>query len=190
MAGFAVGAVEREELIDGSKASPGDAIIGIASTGLQASGFSLVRRVVFEEAGLAPDQEVAELGGTVADALLTPTYIYARTLSRLREACQVQGIANISGGGLPENLPRAMPEGTHARLRKGSWPVPPVFGGLQRLGGIGEEEMFRTFNMGVGMTVIVPAGQVEQALEALHADGREAFVIGEVVEGPKGVSFE
>lgn len=189
LVGFAVGAVERERLIDGSRTRPGDIILGIASTGLQSSGYSLVRKVCFEKAGLAIDQYIPELGRTVADELLEPTGIYAQALAALHEACDVRGIANISGGGLPENLPRAVAQGLSAVVRRGSWPVPPVFTWLERLGGIDPEEMFRTFNMGIGMAVILSEDEVDKARALLAQHGWQSWPIGHLVNGEPGVRW-
>lgn len=189
LAGFAVGIVERERLVDGSGARAGDIVLGIASTGLQSSGYSLVRRVVFEKAKLPVDVYVDELGRTVGEELLEPTGIYVRAVLALLEACDVHGLANISGGGLPENLPRAVAPGLEIVIERGSWPVPPVFGWLQELGGIPEEEMYRTFNMGVGMAAIVPREEVDKAREVLAAHGWQSWPVGFLAQGPEGVRF-
>lgn len=190
IAGFAVGIVNRPDMITGEGVQAGDVIIGIRSTGLQASGFSLVRKVVFEKAGLAVDDHIDALGCTVGEELLRPTGIYAKPIGRLVEEKLARGIANISGGGLPENLPRAMAEGTRAVIRKGSWQVPPVFTWLQELGSLRDEVMWNTFNMGVAMAVIVPPSKVERTVEIIEEHGEKADVIGVVEAGPKGVRFE
>lgn len=190
LAGFVVGVVERDRVIDGRSVRPGDVIVGIASTGLQSSGFSLVRRICFDRAKLALDQHVEELGKTVGEELLTPTGIYVRAIQSLIESVPVKGIANISGGGLPENLPRAMADGTTAVIRKGSWPVPPVFPWLARLGAVEPDEMVRTFNMGIGMAVIVPPGHVDRSRALLKEAGWDSWPIGRVEAGERGVRFE
>lgn len=189
LAGFAVGVVEQDRLIDGSRTRAGDVVLGIASTGLQSSGFSLVRRIVFEKAGLTVDCYVAELGRTVGEELLEPTGIYVPAVLALVEKCDVRGLANISGGGLPENLPRAVGRGLQAVVEKGSWPVPPVFGWLQQLGGVAEEEMYRTFNMGIGMVAVVPEEDVDQARAVLKSHGWESWPVGRLVPGDEGVRF-
>lgn len=189
IAGFAVGIVSRSRMITGANVQPGDAIIGISSTGLQSSGFSLVRKVVFDHAGLTPDQHVEELGCTVGEELLRPTGIYARPIGALVDKGLVRGIANVSGGGLPENLPRAMAEGTHAVIERGSWPVPPVFPWLQRLGDLADDVMWNTFNMGVAMAVIVAPEDVDQVLAVLQEHGEAAHVVGRVEAGEKGVTI-
>ena len=187
VAGFAVGVVPRNRLIDGSRVAPGDAIIGLASTGLHSSGYSLARRVLLERAQLALDSVVPELGRTLAEELLEPTAIYVRPVLSLCEAVEVRGIANISGGGLPENLPRAMAPGTRACLDWGSWPVPPIFRLIREAGPVSGKEMLRTFNLGVGMAVIVPKDQAEAAVRHLRGLGQQAWIIGQVVAGAPGV---
>ncbi|HHY47917.1 MAG TPA: phosphoribosylformylglycinamidine cyclo-ligase [Firmicutes bacterium] len=189
LAGFAVGVVEKDRFIDGSGVRVGDAIIGIKSSGLQSSGFSLVRKVFFEIAKMKVTDYVPELGSTLGEELLRPTRIYARAIAGLIERCEVHGIANISGGGLIENVPRAMRAGTRARIRWGSWPRHPVFSLVQRLGNISHEEMLKTFNLGVGMVVILPGPEADAAMAALHDLGEEAFLIGEIVEGEGGVEI-
>jgi len=191
VAGFAVGMTTRARLIDGSRVEPGDVIVGIASTGLQASGFSLVREAVLNRAGWELHEPVPELGNRpVGEVLLTPTAIYARTILSLMDAVDVRGVANISGGGLPENLPRALPPGTQAVVERGRWTVPPVFRFVQKCGTIPEEEMWNTFNMGIGMAVVVPAGQADQAVAHVRSTGHDAWPIGYVAEGPAGVRWE
>jgi phosphoribosylformylglycinamidine cyclo-ligase len=184
LAGFAVGVVERSRVIDGHAVRPGDRIVAIGSTGLQSSGFSLVRRVVFDKMGLRVDQYVPELGNTLGEALLTPTGIYARVVQQLLQTCEVHGIANISGGGMPENIPRAVSAGCKPVVRKGAWPIPPIFPFLQAGGNISEQEMYRTFNMGVAMVVIVPAAETERACACIAAAGHPAYVIGSIVAAP------
>ncbi|NQT11853.1 MAG: phosphoribosylformylglycinamidine cyclo-ligase, partial [Planctomycetes bacterium] len=159
LAGFCVGVVPRAEMIDGSAIAPGDLMIGLASTGLHSNGFSLVRKVVFEIAGLSVDDQVEELGKTVGEALLEPTQIYVRAVRNVlgyyRVKSVVHGIAHITGGGFEENLQRILPEGIQVVIDRDAWPVPPVFKWLQRLGEIDDGEMDRVFNMGVGMVLVV-----------------------------------
>lgn len=189
LAGFAVGVVERSQIIDGSKVKPGDKIIGIASTGLQSSGYSLVRDVFFNRAGWEVEREVASLGCTLGEELLRPTGIYAKQIAALNEQFSLHGVANISGGGLPENLPRAMAENTRARVKLGSWPVLPIFDLVAEVGQIEAEEMYNTFNMGIAMAVMVPAAEAEGVIAALEAMGEQAYEIGEVVAGERGVEL-
>lgn len=189
LAGFTVGIVERSRLIDGSRVQPGDSIVGIASTGLQSNGYSLVRRVVLDRARLDLSQTYPELGGALGEELLRPTGIYAKAIAALTAAVEVRGIANITGGGLPENLPRAMAPGTRAAVRRASWPVPPIFPFIQSHGQIPEDEMWRTFNMGVGMAVIVPEASTDPAIEVLGGAGWRAWPIGRVVAGEPGIDW-
>jgi phosphoribosylformylglycinamidine cyclo-ligase len=189
LAGFAVGVVERDRLIDGSKVKEGDVILALRSTGLQSSGFSLVRKVFVGNKDWPMDKYVPEFKQTLGEELLTPTQVYAKPLMELWNGLDVHGIANISGGGLPENLPRALPEGLRAVVDANSWQVPPVFKVLQEVGGITTDEMYNTFNMGVGMVVYLDAQDVERAQEILRNHQVESFVIGEIIEGKKGIDL-
>ncbi len=178
LAGFAVGVVERDALLDGSAVRAGDALIGLPSSGLHSNGYSLVRKVLLEDAGLSLDEAPSELGRPLADVLLEPTRIYVRLLLDSRSAWQLRAAAHITGGGLPGNVPRVIPEGLGAVMRRGSWPVPPIFPLLQRLGKLSEDDMLRTFNCGLGMVLVVPAEQADGCAEATGG-----FVVGEVVTG-------
>lgn len=189
IAGFAVGIVNRPDMITGESVRPGDAIIGIPSTGLQSSGFSLVRKVVFEHSGLRPDQYVDALGCTVSEELLRPTGVYVKPILALVERGWARGIANVSGGGLPENLPRSMADGTHAVIERGTWPVPKVFKWLQELGGLTDDVMWNTFNMGVAMAIITAPESVDHVIATLKEHGEEGYVIGRVEAGEKGVTI-
>lgn len=194
LAGFCVGVVDRKHLIDGSAVAPGDVVVGVASSGLHSNGFSLVRRVVFDMAGLGVDDYVEELGGTVGASLLTPTRIYARAVRRVLTYYKVKnvvhGIAHITGGGLRENLERIVPEGARVELRRDSWTVPPVFRWLQSLGTIDESEMEHVFNMGVGMVLVVSPYYADQVQSLLTDSGQQAWVLGEVVAGAKAVEWK
>ncbi|WP_437589381.1 phosphoribosylformylglycinamidine cyclo-ligase [Sorangium sp. So ce1000] len=183
LAGFAVGVVERSRILDGKRISAGDAVIGVASSGLHSNGFSLARRVLEKEMGLKMGDRVAELGGTVGEALLTPTRIYARAITALLAACgdAVRGLSHITGGGLPGNLPRVLPDGLGAQLDLGSYQRPAVFQVLQRGGPVDEAEMRRTFNLGVGLIAVVEKGAADRAIEAFAKSGEQAWVLGEVV---------
>ncbi|MDI6871564.1 MAG: phosphoribosylformylglycinamidine cyclo-ligase [Bacillota bacterium] len=189
LAGFAVGVVERDGVIDGSRVQPGDALVGLASSGLHANGFSLVRKLVFEVGRYELDAVIPELGRPLGEELLIPTRIYARSLLALRRAVDVRGVAHITGGGFFENIPRGLPPGTSAVIERGSWPIPPIFPFLQRLGRVEEAEMFGTFNMGIGLLAAVPAGQAEEALAALAENGEQAWVVGRVAAGGGGVEL-
>jgi phosphoribosylformylglycinamidine cyclo-ligase len=188
LAGFAVGIAERGEVPNPKRIKPGDVLIGLASSGLHSNGFSLVRRIMAERE-LRLDQRIDELGCTLAQELLRPTTIYAKIARELFRRFKLKGLANITGGGLPENVPRVMPEGVTAVFRRGSWPVPPVFAMIQRLGGIDREEMDRTFNMGIGMVAIVSARDADSILAHLRHRKCGAYLVGEVRRGPRGVSI-
>lgn len=189
IAGFAVGAVERDKIIDGSTIKAGDIIIGIASSGLHSNGFSLARKVVFEKAKLSPKEYIDKLGMTIGDAMLTPTKIYVKTVQKLSKTVGIKGMAHITGGGLIENLPRTLPQGLGAEINLNSWEVPYIFKFIQDKGNIKEREMLRTFNMGIGYTVIVSPADAEKALLLLKDMGNAAFTIGRMIPGEGGVSF-
>ncbi|MGK3988450.1 phosphoribosylformylglycinamidine cyclo-ligase [Sorangium sp. So ce136] len=183
LAGFSVGVVERSRILDGKRIAAGDAVIGVASSGLHSNGYSLARRVLEKEMGLRMGDRVDELGATVGEALLTPTRIYARAITALLAASgdAVRGLSHITGGGLPGNLPRVLPDGLGARLDLGSYQRPAVFQVLQRGGPVEEAEMRRTFNLGVGLVAVVEKGAADRAIEALTGSGERAWVLGEVV---------
>lgn len=187
LAGFCVGIVERSRLLDGSAIVPGDVVIGLASSGVHSNGYSLVRKIVFEHAGLGVDDDVPECGGTVGEVLLTPTRLFARpvrdVLNHYKVKSVVHGIAHITGGGLHENLARILPAGVDALLDRGSWTVPAVFQWLQKLGGVEDAEMFRVFNMGVGLTLVVSDYYAESIQQQLSSQGFSAWTLGRVVEG-------
>jgi phosphoribosylformylglycinamidine cyclo-ligase len=190
LAGFAVGVAERSRLIDGRGVRPGDVVLGLASSGLHSNGFSLARRVVFERLGLRVGVRVSVLGTTVGRALLTPTRIYVRpVLALLRRGAPVRAMAHITGGGLTGNLPRVLPGGCRAVIRRDAWPVPPVFRFLQAGGRIAEPEMFRVFNMGIGFVLVVPPRAAEAARRALTRRGVPAWAIGEIRRGARGVAY-
>ena len=189
MAGFSVGIVDRSRIITGERIRPGDAMIGIASSGIHSNGYSLVRKVFFDKMGMKVGDYVKELGQTLGEALLTPTRIYAKACDAVLGSdgsgapkFQVNGIVHITGGGFYENIPRILPEGTAASIDVGSWEVPPIFPYIKKCGNIDREEMFSTYNMGVGMMMVLPAGQADGALKALKAAGETAAVIGRIVE--------
>jgi len=187
MAGFCVGVVERSRLIDGSRIEPGDVIMGIPSSGLHSNGFSLVRKVVFEKAGLNVNDRIDELDATVGEILLTPTRIYAdilRTLMKDQELHPaVTGIAHITGGGLEENVARILPDGCRAEIDHSAWNVPAVFPWLEKLDGIDRREMDRVFNMGIGLVVIIRSDAAERALSTIAATDEQARRIGQIDTG-------
>lgn len=181
LAGFCVGCVEKDRIVDGRSIVPGDALVGLASSGLHSNGFSLARRVL--QAHYRLDDPVAELGCSLGEELLRPTRIYVKTMLELCRRFAVKGMANITGGGFHENIPRMLPDGCAARLTWGAWPVPMVFSMLQRLGPIEPLEMERTFNLGLGMILAVPPGEADALVRAAVELGERTFVVGEVVRG-------
>jgi len=191
LAGFCVAVVEREEIIDGRAIDVDDVVIGLASSGLHSNGFSLARKIVFEHAGLDLDTIVDGMTTPVGQWMLEPTRIYARAvravLDRYRTKHVVHGIAHITGSGLAHNLARIIPPGKQAKIRRGTWPVPPEFTFLARAGRVDGEEMFRVFNMGVGLVLVVSPYFADSVLRTLNADGWPAWLIGNVVAGDGGV---
>ncbi len=194
LAGFCVGVVERKRLIDGKQIAPEDVILGVASSGLHSNGFSLARKIVFEIADLKADDYIEELGRTAGEALMEPTRIYVRAVRKIlanyRVKQVVHGIAHITGGGLHENLERILPEGVKAVIRRESWPVPPVFTWLQRLGEVEQAEMDQVFNMGLGLALIVSPYYADSIQSQLADCGFESWLIGRIHSGPRGVAWE
>ena len=190
LAGFVVGVVERQRVITGAAIRNGDVLVGCASAGLHANGYSLARKALLDIGGFEVDNFVPDLGRTVGEELLVPTRIYVRAVLPLLERFTVRGMAHITGGGLLENLPRILPGGLAARLRRGAWPVPPVFHLIRKLGGVAEPEMFRTFNMGIGFVLVVPPDEADQVVAELGTRGEPAYRIGEVVRGDHNVRLE
>ncbi|RIX60518.1 phosphoribosylformylglycinamidine cyclo-ligase [Paenibacillus nanensis] len=191
IAGFTVGIVDKKKMIDGSTIKPGDAVLGFASSGIHSNGFSLVRRLLLEEAGYSLDQQLPELGGAkLGDVLLEPTRIYVKQALALIDKVTVKGMAHITGGGFIENIPRVLPEGVNVEINYGSWPILPIFGLMQEKGNISNRDMFTTFNMGIGLVIVVPADQAEQALAAAAELGENAYRIGTVTEGSRIVTFQ
>lgn len=176
-AGFCVAVVEKDEMITGDNVAAGDVLIGLASTGPHSNGYSLIRKVI-EVSGANLDDSFGD--ATLGEALLAPTRIYVKTLLKLLETIDVKALAHITGGGLPENLPRVLPQGTVANIDANSWQRPAIFDWLQQQGNIVESEMLRTFNCGIGMVLVIPAEQVDSALEALTALGEKAFNLGQI----------
>lgn len=184
LAGFAVGAVSRDDIIDGNGVRPGDVILGIASSGLHSNGYSLARKAFFEVARMSVDDYVEEFGTCLGEELLKPTRIYVKSVLSLMHRVRVLGLAHITGGGLVENLPRCLPRGTMAVIRAGSWEVPPVFGLIERLTGIDRKEAHRTFNWGIGMAVVVRPEDADTARRILSEAGERVWFIGEVRSSP------
>lgn len=188
LAGFVVGIVELGSLLDGSRVRAGDVLVGLASSGLHTNGYTLARRIVFEELGLTVEDELPGTGRSVADELLTVHRSYLAALSRPLEAGVVRALAHITGGGIPGNLPRVLPPGLGARIERESWPVPAVFRALQRGGRVAAEEMDRVFNMGIGMIAVVAEADAGVVREAAGREGIEAWTIGRIVSG-RGVVY-
>ena len=191
LAGFAVGIVDKKKILDNKNMQAGDVVIALGSTGIHSNGFSLCRKVFdIDHNPPALYEARQELGGkSVAEALLVPTRIYVKAVLALIEQCDVKGISHITGGGFYENIPRSIPDGLCARVDKSKVRVLPIFQLLQKEGDIPERDMYNTYNMGVGMTVVVPADQVEKAIEVLKAHGEDAYVIGEIVTGDEKIEL-
>jgi phosphoribosylformylglycinamidine cyclo-ligase len=187
LAGFCVGVVERSEVLDGSRVKPGDAIIGMASSGVHSNGYSLVRKLI----GVAGADAGTQLAGRpLFDRLLEPTRIYVKSMLQLAAALPVSAFAHITGGGLTDNIPRVLPDGMEAHLQRSSWHRDPLFDWLSATGNITPAEMYRTFNCGIGMIAVVPAAHAERALAQLRATGEQATLIGEIRTGNSGVIIE
>ncbi|MBO4653722.1 MAG: phosphoribosylformylglycinamidine cyclo-ligase [Lachnospiraceae bacterium] len=189
LAGFAVGIVDRDEIVDGSSVKAGDTIIGIASSGIHSNGYSLVRKVFdMREASMARYND--SLGCTLGEALLTPTKIYVKALKALKDGgVTVKACSHITGGGFYENIPRMLPEGKVAVIRKNSYEVPAIFELLAKTGNIEEKMMYNTYNMGIGMMVAVSSDKADEALRLLSAAGEKAYVVGEIADGEKGIQL-
>lgn len=187
LAGFAVGVVEKDEIVDGSEITAEDAVIGVASSGLHSNGFSLVRKVLFELAGYSLTQYVAELGCSLVDELLKPTKIYVDAFFSLKGKVKVKGMAHITGGGIPGNLSRILPKGTKAVIKEASWKPPAVFSFLQKVGNLQKEEMFKVFNMGIGFIFIVSRKDIDLAKDILQKKGYACYHIGNITEGNQEV---
>jgi len=193
LAGFVVGVVERQQILDGGAIRAGDALVGIASSGLHSNGYSLARRVLFEKLGYGLDDALGEVGCTVGEALLEPTRIYAAAVLELRAALgdALHGLCHVTGGGLTDNLPRVLPEGLGARLDLASYQRPPLFSVIAAGGPVDEGEMRRTFNLGVGMVAVVAAARSDEAIAALAGAGEKAWLLGRVeASDAVGVRFD
>ena len=186
LAGFCVGLADYDNIVDSKNVRPGDALIGVKSSGVHSNGFSLVRKV-FDVSEKTVGRYYDELGKTLGEALLTPTKIYVKALRALMAAVSVHGISHITGGGYYENIPRMLPDGLQAVIEKAKGPVLPIFDLIQKTGNIPERDMFNTFNMGTGLVIAVAPEQADEAVRILHANGEEALILGEVAEGNEGV---
>ncbi len=189
LAGFAVGAVDREKIVSGRTIKKGDSIIGIASNGLHSNGFSLARKVFFERQRISLKRIIPETGRTLGEELLRPTIIYVRAVKALQKKVEIRGMAHITGGGIDGNLPRTLPKNHRAAIFEESWPVQPIFELIRRLGNVPDSDMRRTFNMGIGYIVIVPDRQKQKAVHLLKENGSAAFIIGKIEDGPGGVRY-
>ncbi len=185
LAGFAVGLIDRRAILDGKAITAGDAVIGLASTGLHSNGYSLARKVLLEEASLALSDHQPGLGCTLSEELLKPTGIYVRPVLQALKTFSIRGAANITGGGLPGNLPRILPEGLQAEIDSGAWPVPPIFAMIAELGPVSREEMFRAFNMGIGFVLVVSAAEADSVVAFFKSKGTAAYRIGRIAGGSK-----
>ncbi len=192
LAGFAVGIVDKKKILDNTKMAAGDVVIALASSGVHSNGFSLVRKVFDIDNNPASLYDANEaLGGkSIAETLLTPTKIYVKSVLALLEKVTVKGISHITGGGFYENIPRSIPKGLTAKIDKSAVKVLPIFDLIAKTGNIPERDMYNTYNMGVGMSIVVPANEVETALDILRANGEDAYVIGEIISGDAGVILE
>lgn len=189
IAGFAVGIADKSRLITGEKIKPGDVLIGLPSSGLHSNGFSLVRKICFDVKGFGVDAVIPELGRTLGEELLVPTRLYPRVCLPLFGRLPIHGLVHITGGGFYDNIPRVLPDGCGVTVDASSWPVPPVFALLQEWGQVAWTEMYRTFNMGIGMILVVPAGEAEAVRKDLAGRGERSYVIGAVTAGERTVTI-
>ncbi|HKR11731.1 MAG TPA: phosphoribosylformylglycinamidine cyclo-ligase [Pyrinomonadaceae bacterium] len=190
IAGFIVGVVDREKVIDGKTIAPGDVLLALPSAGLHTNGYSLARKLFFDVAGYQPDTRLPGLELTAAEALLLPHLSYLKPLDALLDTGTIKGLAHITGGGLTDNIPRILPEGTAVRIRKGSWSVPPLFDLMRDLGNVSDSEMYRTFNMGIGMVIVCAKEVAPSITNHLQNPDNPCYEIGEVVAGDRTVVIE
>lgn len=190
IAGFIVGVADRDNVIDGKTISPGDVLLALPSVGLHTNGYSLARKLFFEVAGHGANTPLDELGMTVGEALLQPHLSYLKPLEGLLDSGLIKGLAHITGGGLTDNIPRILPEGCGVEIEKGSWPVLPVFELMEQIGNVSDSEMYRTFNMGVGMVVVTAAHGVEAVKSHLQQQGAAVYQIGRVITGNREVAIQ
>jgi phosphoribosylformylglycinamidine cyclo-ligase len=189
LAGFIVGVVEREKIINGKNVQLGDVILGLASNGLHTNGYSLARKLLFEIGGYTPESYVNELKGKVGNELMRTHKSYWPSVKRLVDGDCVTAMAHITGGGITDNLPRMLPRGMAAIIEMGSWTVPPIFEHLQKLGNVAQDEMLRTFNMGLGMLLVVPSAKFKKAQTVIERSGEKAFTVGRIVKGERKVIY-
>ncbi|WP_339164405.1 phosphoribosylformylglycinamidine cyclo-ligase [Siminovitchia sp. FSL W7-1587] len=189
LAGFTVGACEKSALITGERIGEGDVLIGLASSGIHSNGYSLVRKIFFEDHSFTVDEQLPELDGTLGAELLKPTKIYVKQVVAALQQFEIKGMAHITGGGFIENIPRMLPKGMGAEMNIGSWPILPIFHALEKYGKLTKEEMFNIFNMGIGFVLAVHEDDAESAVHFLSEQGEKAYIIGKVVKG-EGVQFQ
>ncbi|MED4603695.1 phosphoribosylformylglycinamidine cyclo-ligase [Paenibacillus validus] len=189
IAGFTVGIVDKKKIIDGSTIKPGDVVLGLASSGVHSNGFSLVRKLLLEQKGYSLHDTIDALGEPLGDTLLAPTKIYVKPVLNVLNEVPIKGMAHITGGGFLENIPRVLPEGVNVEIDYGSWPILPIFELMQREGGISHNDMFRTFNMGIGMVVIVSEEDAAKAASLFEQHGEKAYTLGRVTAGTRVVTF-
>ncbi|MCE5194008.1 MAG: phosphoribosylformylglycinamidine cyclo-ligase [Nitrospiraceae bacterium] len=189
LSGFAVGAVDKTKIINGSKIKKGDAIIGIASSGIHSNGYSLVRKIFFDVKKMDINSYIDELGMTLGEEILKPTRIYVKAFNAIRNKITVKGMAHITGGGITGNLPRIFPKGVSAVIKQGSWNIPPIFNLIKDIGGVPEDDMRKTFNLGVGYIIIVSSDEADKTLGLLSKTGYNAFSIGNIEKGGRGVRY-
>ena len=191
LAGFAVGIVDKNKIINGKAIKDGDILIGLSSSGLHSNGYSLARKLFFDIKKYSPKKIIKELGCSVGEDLLKPTRIYVKSVLKIMQDFQLKGIAHITGGGITENLPRVLPKNAklHFRIERGSWPVPPVFHLIQNTGNVEEGEMYKTFNMGIGMVLVVEQSDAWKIVKKLSKLGENAHIIGQVQKGKSGVVY-
>ncbi len=189
LAGFIVGVVDKEKIIDGKRIAPGDVLLALPSVGLHTNGYSLARKLFFEVAGYEVSTRLDELRTTVGEALLEPHVSYLKPLDGVLDSGMIKGLAHITGGGLTDNIPRILPEETAVEIKKGSWPTLPIFKLMQEMGNVAENEMYRTFNMGVGMVIVASQSDAQLVKSHLQQLGEQVYEIGRVIEGQHNVLF-
>jgi phosphoribosylformylglycinamidine cyclo-ligase len=189
LSGFAVGVVDQDRIIDGSTIKKGDAVIGLASSGIHSNGYSLVRKIFFEHKKMSVKKYIPECSRTLGEELLSPTKIYVKAYLAVKDSVTVKGMAHITGGGIPGNLPRIFPKGFGAAVEEQTWPLPSIFSVMQRLGNIPDDDMKRTFNMGIGFTMVVDKGEADKTISLLKRAGYKAYRIGSIEKGVEGVQY-
>lgn len=189
LSGFAVGVVDKEKIISGSDIKEGDVLIGIASSGLHSNGYSLLRKIFFDMEKLDIGTYIPELGTTLGEELLKPTRIYVKAFNALKDKVKVKGMAHITGGGIPGNLPRIFSEGVCASINKNSWPAPPIFNFIKDMGNVPDDDMKRTFNMGIGYILVVSMDVSQDAISILNKSGFNSYIIGNIEKGGRGVRY-